>query len=199
MADLTAGDAEAFDRFGLDVAIEGDAVLVGSYDDVPGDLSGAAYLFRFDGFDWVEQTKIEPLDLMPEDYFGRALDLDGEVAVIASPLNDGAVSGAGAGYIYEVPDLSLDIEQEIVIVDQFIDFQVCGVAPGNIISLQIVDGAGVVHNTTVASDAAMPDGTWADSYQVPPIYAGETLEFEAWSHRLDVRTGSNRESVDIDP
>ena len=200
VAELIPGDVEAFDRFGLDVAIAGDAVLVGSYDDDPGDVSGAAYLFRFDGLGWVEQTKIEPSDLMPEDYFGRALDLDGEVAVIASPMNDEVAVQAGAGYIYEVPEISLDIEQEAVFADQFIDFQVCGVAAGNMIRLQILGGVSLVENgTTVASDTALPDGTWSGSYQVPAIYAGETLDFRAWTHRLDVRVGSNIESVDVDP
>ena len=51
------------DRFGNSVAVSEGVIVVGAlFDDELGDNSGSAYVFRFNGTDWVQETKLLPND-----------------------------------------------------------------------------------------------------------------------------------------
>lgn len=81
-AELFASDGAFEDLFGEAVAIDGDFAVVGAYNDDPpsgGDFSyGAAYVFHFDGVDWVEQRKLAPFDVTEQTrWFGKSVDIDG--------------------------------------------------------------------------------------------------------------------------
>ena len=76
---LTASDAGSADRFGGSVSISGDVAVVGAWGDRCSDGSygcGAAYLFRLDGAQWVEQSKLIGFDLSTEAFFGAAVAAD---------------------------------------------------------------------------------------------------------------------------
>src|SRR5688500_1184741 len=55
---LRAADGQAFDEFGHGVAVEGDLLVVGSPggDSENATSSGAAYIFRWDGAQWNQET-----------------------------------------------------------------------------------------------------------------------------------------------
>ncbi|MEM7356239.1 MAG: hypothetical protein AAF657_35820, partial [Acidobacteriota bacterium] len=198
VAEVTASDVEPFDRFGIDVAIDGDTALVGSFDDAPGNLSGAAYLYRFDGIDWIEQTKIESPDLAPGVHFGSALDLDATTAVFGSPLDGGAAFGAGAGYFYDVPRVSLDIAQSSVLAGDSIDFQLCGAIDGEPTRLQLIEVSGVPTLLHVVGGAVPPGGLWAGSYLVPLTYAGDDLVFRGLTlDNIGTHIHSNTVEVEV--
>lgn len=56
---LTALDAAIGDRFGYSVDIKGNVAIVGApFDDDLGTNSGSAYIFRFNGFAWIQEYKL---------------------------------------------------------------------------------------------------------------------------------------------
>jgi hypothetical protein len=98
---LTALDGDTDDRFGCAVAIDGDLALAGAWgDDDLGEDCGAAYVFEHDGQAWQQRAKLVPPDLGEDDWFGFAIELQGELAVISSPLDDDRRLNAGAAYVY---------------------------------------------------------------------------------------------------
>jgi|ETNmetMinimDraft_21_1059911.scaffolds.fasta_scaffold01713_9 prepilin-type N-terminal cleavage/methylation domain-containing protein len=100
-AKLTASDAAGNDRFGYDVALSGDTVVIGSYwDDVGGTDSGSAYVFTRSGTTWTEQAKLTASDAAASDNFGRNVDIHNETAVVGAYWNDDAGSNSGSAYVF---------------------------------------------------------------------------------------------------
>lgn len=115
---LKADNAGQGDAFGLSVAVSGEVVLVGALtEDGPLDAeisdSGAAYVFaRQDGV-WSQQAYLRASNPGDGDYFGQAVDLDGDRLVIGAPSEDSGATGvnppgddnsargAGAAYLFE--------------------------------------------------------------------------------------------------
>lgn len=93
-ARLMAADGELHDKFGHSVAISGDTVIVGAYqDDDSGSSSGSAYIFVRDPAtsDWSEQAKLIASDGAADDDFGGSVAISGDIAVIgAAPVADSA-------------------------------------------------------------------------------------------------------------
>ena len=87
---------EPGDNFGYAVGISGDYAIVGApYDDVGQNNSGAAYIYHREGNQWVKEAKIKATNPVQSEYFGWAVDIDGNTAVI------GTNQGRGAVYIFE--------------------------------------------------------------------------------------------------
>ena len=98
---LTASDAEEYAYFGVAGALEGGLLIVGAHsDDVVGQDSGAAYIFRLEGADWVEEAKLTASDAAQENNFGASVDLSGELAIAGANGKDGVTLDAGAAYVY---------------------------------------------------------------------------------------------------
>ena len=77
---LLASDAAASDLFGRSVAIDGDRVIIGAPSvDLPGmGDAGAAYVFHWDGWQWIEHQKL--ISSIPESEWrlGWRVSLDGD-------------------------------------------------------------------------------------------------------------------------
>lgn len=100
-AKLTASDMAARDYFGCSVSISGNAMLIGSYGHDEGGLfAGAAYVFRHNGIEWVEEAKLNASDGAERDYFGSSVSLSGDVAVIGAYGDDDAGSESGSAYVF---------------------------------------------------------------------------------------------------
>jgi hypothetical protein len=98
---LIASDGAEDDRLGVSVDLDGDLAVVGAHnDDDSGEDSGSAYIFRFDGANWVEETKLLASDGSSGDWFGSELALDGDVAVVSAPGADDLGEWTGAVYVY---------------------------------------------------------------------------------------------------
>ncbi len=108
---LTASDAQEGDEFGLGVSISGSVAIIGAgLDDTacPEDIlcnSGSAYVFRFNGKQWVEEQKLEAPDMALGDQFGRSVSIDGDAAVVGSRWNDDLCPedpncNSGAAYLF---------------------------------------------------------------------------------------------------
>jgi hypothetical protein len=101
---LTASDGALEDRFGYAVAISGDDLVVGAYqDDDQGTDSGAAYLFdrNAGGADsWGQVEKLLASDGAAGDYFGNAVAIAGDVVVVGANLDDDHGTDSGAAYVF---------------------------------------------------------------------------------------------------
>ena len=126
-AKLTPDDGQALDYFGYSVAVSGDTVLVGAYqDDEDNDLedSGSAYVFvkpnsegGWDDWDDLPQTndddevedqddltaKLTASDAADDAYFGTSVALDGDTAVIGAPGDDDDGIDSGSVYVFVRP------------------------------------------------------------------------------------------------
>ena len=71
--------------------------------DDAGPQSGVAYVYRFDGSNWIEHAKLTASDADEDDRFGRSVSVSGDRAVVGAFLNstdDGFWSGAA--YVFNV-------------------------------------------------------------------------------------------------
>lgn len=93
---LRAPDGGAFDDFAYAVAVLGEFAIAGAYGDdgVGGTDSGSAYIFRRRGSGWIYQQKLEASDAASTDYFGYAVELHGDMAMV------GAISDEPGGSVY---------------------------------------------------------------------------------------------------
>ena len=99
---LQAPDAAEFNLFGASVSLSGDAVLIGAtFGDAPGVFnSGAAYIFQFNGKQWIEQQKLTASDGGFSDQFGRSVSLSGQTAIIGALVDDDVGNASGSAYIF---------------------------------------------------------------------------------------------------
>jgi hypothetical protein len=97
---LLASDGEEGDWFGIAVAIDGEWAIVGACaEDTYGILAGAAYVYHFDGSEWIEMQKLLASDGAKTDSFGASVVIDGDIALIAAP-SDSNANGSDAGAVY---------------------------------------------------------------------------------------------------
>ena len=108
---LKAATPGAGDKFGTQVAIVGDTVVITA----PGDTSnaGAAYVFVRSGTAWTQQAYLKASNAGAGDQFGTSLALSGESFIVGAPYeqsagsgvnsstqNDNSASNAGAAYVF---------------------------------------------------------------------------------------------------
>gem|GEM_PF-1427148 len=103
-AKLTASDAAISDYFGNAVSLSGDYALVGAYnDDDGGSNSGSAYIFHKGSGEWTDMTetaKLTASDAAASDYFGSAVSLSGDYALVGAYQDDDYGSSSGSAYIF---------------------------------------------------------------------------------------------------
>jgi hypothetical protein len=80
---LQPSDCAATDSFGFSVAIDGDTAVVGARrDDDLGMSSGSAYVYQFDGANWVQRQKLLAGDGGLLRNFGYSVAIDGDTLVV---------------------------------------------------------------------------------------------------------------------
>ncbi len=101
-AKLTASDGGGLDIFGRSLSLWGDRALIGSDNGGGnGTLSGAAYVFDFDGSSWSQSAKLTASNAAARDLFGRSVSLWGDRALIAAEGDDENGNNRGAAYIFD--------------------------------------------------------------------------------------------------
>lgn len=103
---LTASDGALNNRFGKALAIQGDTAIIGAWsaDTGAGSMAGKAYVFTRSGGTWTEAAKLTGSKSGYATYFGSALALDGDTALIGEPGYDVVPSDAyedGAAYVFK--------------------------------------------------------------------------------------------------
>ena len=100
-AKLVASEGQPSDLFGAAVAIDHDVALIGaSWDDEGPSNCGSAYIFRYDGSNWTEDVKLLASDGAAMDFFGWAVAIDGDNALIGASYDDDHGSKSGSAYLY---------------------------------------------------------------------------------------------------
>ena len=80
---LIAKNGKAGDQLGFTVALDGDVALVSAHKHNAGKrMSGAAYIFRFDGEHWQEEQMLSAKQPQEGEWLGWALALDDDLAVL---------------------------------------------------------------------------------------------------------------------
>ncbi len=116
-AKLIASDGAPEERFGIDVALDGDTALIGSESDDNGNYSGSVYVFTRTGTTWTQQQKICPSDGAEADWFGFAISLDGDTALFAASLDDDNGTDSGSAYVYTRSGTTWTQQQKLLALD----------------------------------------------------------------------------------
>jgi hypothetical protein len=117
---LVAGDGATNDRFGIAVSLDGDSALVGAYSaSVGGNVAqGAAYVFTREGSTWSQQRKLIAGDGAAGGWFGIAVSLDGDSALVgAAGAEVGGNPGQGAAYVFTRDGSTWSQQQKLVAAD----------------------------------------------------------------------------------
>ena len=99
---LVGSDTARMDRFGIGVALEGDEAIIGAQMDYHHGYvrAGSAYVFTRTTATWTEQQKLIAPDAQKYAMFGRAIDMQGDTAVIGAPHGGPGQFKSGATYVF---------------------------------------------------------------------------------------------------
>jgi hypothetical protein len=95
---LLASNGQGGDAFGSVVAIDGDTAIVGARS--AGAQNGAAYAFTRVGGAWAQEWIFTVPDNTANDFFGAAVAIDGDTAIIGASQNAGATTQTGSAYVF---------------------------------------------------------------------------------------------------
>jgi hypothetical protein len=117
-AKLLASDGTAVDKFGIAISLSGETALIGASQADPGPATGAAYVFVRSGTTWAQQAKLVASDGLSSDYFGVAVSLSGDLAVIGAEYASlVGRSQAGTAYVYARGGTSWTQEAKLIAFD----------------------------------------------------------------------------------
>ncbi len=110
--EILSSDGAAGDEFGVAVAMDNGRVVIGArWDD---GNRGSAYVFRWDGVQWVFEQKLTPSDGSTGDEFGEVVAMSADRIVVGAPLHNNAT---GAAYVYVYNGATWAQEQKLVASD----------------------------------------------------------------------------------
>jgi len=156
---LTASDAGFGDQFGHAVALSGDYAVIGAPED-DGDSagqfsSGSAYIFARTLGVWDELDKLTAEDATSSEFFGSAVAIDGDVAVVGADRDDDSCfeegqSDCGAAYIFRRNGLHWVYDVKLAAADTY---------PGQKFGLSVsIAGAHVIVGTEYDNHAGTDSG-----------------------------------------
>jgi len=159
---ICPAEHHAGDMFGTAVAVDGDYMVVGAigYDVGEDQNVGSAYVFHWDGDEWIEQTRIQLDDRSGSDNFGAAVDIAGDYIIVGAPNEDpGGEDNAGSAWIYMRNGQNWDFQAQIVSRNPFPNenFGAAVVINGN---MAVVGSAGSDTSCVYARDGANWDHTY---------------------------------------
>ena len=128
-ARLVASDAFTQDFFGYAVGVSEDHAIAGAPRAIVGELldRGAAYVFRRDGGTWTESSKLVAPDGGGGSFFGAAVAIDGDAAIVGAPFEQGGGFEEGAAYAYRRSGAQWVYEQRLV-SPEYVAFGVAGLS-----------------------------------------------------------------------
>jgi hypothetical protein len=120
LQELTASDGAAFDEFGTSVAMSGNLAVVGAPQHMVGSNAqqGAAYVFVQSGGTWALQAELIAPDGAGGDYFGSAVAISGNLAVVGAPQKMvGSSTQQGAAYVFVQSGGTWTLQAELIASD----------------------------------------------------------------------------------
>jgi hypothetical protein len=105
-------------QFGDAIAIDGDTVVVGAWqDDSLGFFTGAAFVFRRVGTVWSQEQKLIASDAADFRWFGRSVGVVGDLIAVGAYGDDAGGSDAGAAYVFRFGGATWTEEQKLTASD----------------------------------------------------------------------------------
>ncbi len=179
-------------NFGWTVAIDGDVAIVGAdLDPFAGTNSGAAYIFRYNGSFWAQEARLIGSDTSNEDFFGSAVDIIGDLAVVGARRDDpftGPAANSGAVYVFRYDGTGWPQEQMLAACNSlpFDNFGNGGLrTDGTRIFIGAANASGIGHNTGSVYVFADVDGVWIEQEE---IQASDGEEKDNYGSRIALNT-----------
>lgn len=99
---LIPGTGAANDNFGQSVDIDGTSLIVGqpNFDSVAGFNSGRASVYIEAGGVWSLQSTLTATDAAQDDFFGLAVSIAGNLAVVGAYFEDATAVNGGSAYVF---------------------------------------------------------------------------------------------------
>ena len=89
------------ETIGFSVSADGNSLVVGACRDDDGEVnSGSAYIFVRSGTTWSQQSKLSASDAGENDWFGWAVSLSGDSAVVGAHQNGDDGFHSGSAYVF---------------------------------------------------------------------------------------------------
>ena len=99
---LNSSDAIDGDEFGTALAMSGNYAVIGTpRKDGVGRNSGAAYVFKLEGTEWVEKLKLVGSDETQGDHFGTSVAIDGDTILVGGHRTNEPFADGGTVYVFE--------------------------------------------------------------------------------------------------
>ena len=113
--------------FGSSASISGDYVVIGAHDDDTdnNDDTGSVYVFKREGANWIEQTRLTALDSDSFDHFGSSVSISNDCILIGAPDDDDHYFGrdSGSAYVFELDGTEWKQRAKLTSIDaQYDDF-----------------------------------------------------------------------------
>jgi len=120
-AKLLPSDGEPGDAFGDSVALFGNVALIGaSGDNDEGRDSGSAYIFRWNGSEWLQEAKLLAGDGVEGRRFGLSVSISENVAVVGANGPPHTSPNQGAAYVFRWNGLAWILEEKLVSPNVFL-------------------------------------------------------------------------------
>jgi len=179
-------DGESNDYFGKSLSIYNNWLLVSSiYDNVNGEKSGSAYVYYFDGYDWIFHSKLVPEDGAAFDRFGYCVDIYNNVIAIGSVYDDDMGEDSGSVYIYRLENDQWNLESKLLS-----DTQEEGDFFGATLSLNSnIIAVGAVYDDVMGSNSgsvslfSYDNNTWSETEK---IVAFDGMEYDFFGNAIDL-------------
>ena len=105
---VVAADGSEGDLFGVDVAIDGQQLVVASRGNIDrGSQTGSAYVFSKGGFGWTQEKKLAVSKQISNCCFGSAVSISGDVIVVGASGESVQGRASGAAYVFRQSELGL--------------------------------------------------------------------------------------------
>jgi len=183
---IQASDKTAGMSFGSSVSMYDTFAIVGATSRYVGSAkAGSAFIYRFNGITWVEESILTASDAQSYDWFGNEVSISDNVAIVGAAGEDTGGDRAGAAYIFRYNGLQWTQEAKIQASDK-----------------QATDyfGSSVAIDHDIAVVGAHYEDTGANNAGAAYIYM---YDGSSWSSGIkvqasDLSSGANfGESVDV--
>lgn len=119
---LISSDGQLHHVFGHSLAADGNRLVVGAPDPL-GTSVGAAYVFEYNGSQWVETQKLQQSTGWGDDWFGWSVDIEGDRIAVGSmyshfPGLSWTRSHAGAAWVFDHDGAQWNFTQQISASDK---------------------------------------------------------------------------------
>ncbi|MHC4866126.1 MAG: C10 family peptidase [Planctomycetota bacterium] len=180
-AKMAGSDTMPGDYFGWSVAISGNTAVMGAPHD---DTKGSAYIFRYDGSNWLQEAKLTASGGAAGDLFGYSVAIDGNTAVIGAYGDDQCGPDAGAAYIFEKPPGGWVNSTETA----------------KLTGSDCVGGECLGHSVDISGDTVVigtygaayifekPPGGWVNTTENAKLTSGGSLDYFGYSVAMDGNT-----------